>query len=479
MNRPQRRDVTAGTVTKVLLPVLYAGTSMRLLATLRASTDPAVREMAIALTAATAAASTLPPSVLDAFDDVLGDANYGRFLSQLGTVVAAGTAAGVMLRSSYPQAEAEPKVRVLRRGTLGSLLLMGAVFTRDRSVAAELQSPTDRIYHPTPALYWATFGVFMIGTAGETTRLAFRTSRLNSDVSLRVGLRCLGVGTMMLTGFYGQLVAAITARLLTSRGPAPVRGVPGQAIIGAASALAAVGATLPGLLWRARRTRQAIDDVHLGVALGPLWRSLQNHEPHDTAVTGGWRTPDVRLFRRVIEILDALDRVNTTYDPHGHLHAVAERVGKQFGLTTDDTDALRRAALVHYTTQHPISGHTGQPNRAAQAAPLTGPAEGDDFRKEARRLVRTTQYLVRSPLSARVARAVAPADHHERMNTMSNDHVDTPIAGCTCVAPSSQEAAWTEYAGGRAERDRFLADERARCPVHGAATHTGLSSAHN
>jgi len=54
-------DLTPGTITKVILPVIYAGASLRLLALLRESDDPAVREMGIALAAVAAAGSTLAP----------------------------------------------------------------------------------------------------------------------------------------------------------------------------------------------------------------------------------------------------------------------------------------------------------------------------------------------------------------------------------------------------------------------------------
>src|SRR5659263_552053 len=135
-------DATPSEIVKVILPVIYAGASLRLLALLRSSGDPAVREMGVALTAIAAAGSTLAPSVLDGIEDVCGDANYGRFFSQRGTVVAAGQGDAVMLRSSYRRDEAGAAVKARRRRMLGTLVVMGVIFSRDRSVAAELQVPS-------------------------------------------------------------------------------------------------------------------------------------------------------------------------------------------------------------------------------------------------------------------------------------------------------------------------------------------------
>jgi hypothetical protein len=128
VTRPLWADLTPGAISKAVLPVIYAGTSLRLLAVRRESQDPAVRDMGVALAATAAALSTLPAAALHTFEELFGDANYGRFLSQLGTVVAAGAGNGVILRSAYEPSEAHPRVRSRRQRMLGTLIIMTVLF---------------------------------------------------------------------------------------------------------------------------------------------------------------------------------------------------------------------------------------------------------------------------------------------------------------------------------------------------------------
>lgn len=467
-------EITAESITKVVLPIIYGGTSLTLLAVLRKSKDPAVREMGVALAATAAAGSTLPPSALATFEHVLGDANYGRFLSQLGTVVAAGAGNGVLVRSAYPHQDAEPKVRARHRRMLGTLALMGTLFARDRALAAELQLPTNHVYDPIPALYWVAFSDFMVEAAGETAQLALRASRLTRDESLRNGLRCLGAGTSILAGFYGQYAAGLIGRMVSDRFPGPLRGVPAQAIIGTGAAAVALGTSLPGVTWRLHKAWQAVHDARLCAALTPVWAPFAAAEPHNTLVVGRLRDHDVRLHRRVMETLDGLDRVASRRDPRGRFHEHAVQVGQQHNLTGDDLTALERAALVRYESDRPASlAEQDVDDLHGPAGPLTGGTVHPDYRHEARRLLQAARYLQHSPLPEAVATLVRTAmEQDERtypMATTTPDRAAADSPGCTCLERGTDEVGYLEYAVGRAACDKFIEDERAQCAVHGTA----------
>lgn len=465
------RNVTAGTITKIVLPVIYGGTSLRLLAVLRDSDDPAVRDMAVALAATAAASSTLPPSVLSTFQEVLGDANYARFLSQLGTVVAAGAGNGVLVRSAFPPEEADPHVQHRRHRMLGTLLVMGLLFAKDRSLAGELQVPTDRLYRPMPALYWVAFSNFMVAAAGDTARLAFRTSTVTRDEALRAGLRCVGAGTLVMSGFYGQQAAGITGRLITSRLPEPLRGVPAQAVIGGSAAVISIGTSLPGLAWRTRRWKRNITDMRMVTALESLWQSFRTDQPEVTLIVG-LRHPEVRLYRRVMETLDGLDRLGTHRDPTARIRAQAETVGEQQGLGPDDVTALARAALVRYAATQPVSldDELAGPSTAGDA-PLTGGEVDRDWRQEARRLLQTAAYLTAPALPDEVvAQAMTTDNFSEGKSDMATDQAafDEGSAGvCSCLEPGSDEVGYLEYAVGRADAAAFVDEEREHCALHG------------
>jgi len=469
VTRPLWADLTPGAISKAVLPVIYAGTSLRLLAVRRESQDPAVRDMGVALAATAAALSTLPAAALDTFEELFGDANYGRFLSQLGTVVAAGAGNGVILRSAYEPSEARPRVRSRRQRMLGTLIVMTVLFSRDHALAGELQLPTGRLYRPLPALYWVVFADFMILAAGETSWLALRTSRLTGDEFVRRGLRCVTVGTLILSGFYGQYAGGVVGRLISSRLPGPLRGVPAQAVIGTSAAVIAVGASLPGAMWRWRTLMQAVQDARACIRLDAMWRALRNTNPGNTLSVGSFRSPDVRLFRRVIEILGGLDQDALKRDPHRRFRTAAEGIRQEEGLSEDQVTALERAALSRYGAD--FDENVDGKHCEVRTVPLTGTAVSEDFREEARRLALTATYLRYSPLPNLIAQHVWEAAHQDKKRTVPTMPLqsDPPAPGpdCTCLARSSDEMGYLEYVGGRDESEKYLAEERARCPIHG------------
>jgi len=478
-----RTEVTPATITKVVLPVVYAGTGLRLLALLRERDDPAVREMGIALASAAAAGSTLPPAVLNGIEDLLGDANYGRFFSQLGTVIAAAYGDAVLLRSAYPPDQVGPKVRSRQRRMFSTLLLMSLLFARDRSTAAELQVPSDRLYTRFTATYWLIFAEFIVEAATEVGVLALRTSRLTQETSLRSGLRCVGAGALLMGGFYVQYAAGVAGRLACRHFPAPLRGVPAQAVLGVGTSLIAVGASLPGAMWRVRTLRGQFQDLRQGAALGPVWRHFRRDDPATTLSVGGLASPDVRLFRRVIETLDGLDRLASRRDPRGRVYALAADFARQYGMAGEDVTALQRAALIRYATDYPLEpdSHPGS-GQPATPVPLAAASVHADYREEARRLLQTRDYLRSSPLPWMVAQQVRQANtRYERTaGAMAaagtpdaedeQDRTDDLVVQCTCLPSDPDSVGYLEYALGRTECEKAIAEERRQCAVHGDAT---------
>jgi hypothetical protein len=471
-------------IVKVILPVIYGGASLRLLALLRSGrdpavrelgVDPAVRELGVALAAVAGGGSLIAPSVLDGIADLTGDANYGRFFSQVCTVVAAGQGQATLLRSAYPPNRAEAAVRARRLRMLGTLALMGALFSRDRAAAAELQIPTDRLYEPLPAAYWLSFTSSTMLTAGEVGRLALRASRTTEKDSVRVGMRTTAAGALLLAAFYAQYAAAITGRLVSPRFPGPVRGVPAQTIIGSAAALIALGASLPGAARRARAAPQHRRDARDSIALQPLWRELRRVRPQTERPVGtALSPPAVRLAGQVIAILDGLLRLTAEYDPEGRIFAAAEEVGRQRGLDAADVTALQRAALIRYAARC-ASGVKSDGEERWQDRDISsaGTAARQDFRKEARRLLRVKTFL-RSSFSE-LAETGGEADeiarsYHAHAVTQPWTPANNDREHCACLPTDSDSVGYLEYAVGRAEAEKALAEARSGCRVHGGAT---------
>lgn len=404
--------MTPGAIATVVLPFYYSGAALRLLALLRKSEDPAVREMGLALTSIAIGGSTLAPGALDSIEGLVGDANYGRFLSQVGTTVAAGLGNAVLLRTAYTPGQAEAKVLAGRRRMVNTLVLMTLLFARNRPVAAELQLPSERLYDPMTAAYWLVFSQFMVRSVGEVAYLTHQTSRLTHKESLRGGLRCTTVGAALLAGFYGQFAAGVAGRLVSHRLPPPLRGVPAQAVIGTAASAIVIGAGLECAVARLRKSKKYVQVAGTCVALGSIWRPFRKGVPDATLPVGLLRSPDLRLFRRVIETLDGIDRLESRRDPKGRIRELAEDVGRQYGLTAEDITALARAALIRYANLYP-QGDLDDGGVAAEGTDGAGPAIHADYRKEAPRLIQAGKYLRRSTLPHLVVERVRELDQQD------------------------------------------------------------------
>lgn len=302
-------------VARTLLPGFCAAAAFGLLRSVRNRSDLRGREIGVAVTAAAVASGTLAPTARRGIEALTGDANYGRFISQVGTAVAAAYGDSVMIRSARDHTESASEVRVRRRRMRRTLAAMAVLFTVNRPTASELQIPTPALYRPVTAAYWLVFSGFMAHTAAELAPLAYRTSKMAPQRSFRLGLGGVAAGATVIGVFYGQLFAGTAAGLGSQRVPEPLRGVHAQNVIQVGAAAIAIGACLPSTVVRWQATHLRIEDARTSIRLGPLWRHVRKGEPAVTLAVGLVGKPELRLLRRVVEIQAGFDRLASRQDP--------------------------------------------------------------------------------------------------------------------------------------------------------------------
>lgn len=405
MNRPASVDgAPVSWVARTLFPGFCAAAAFGLLRSVRNRSDLRGREIGVAVTAAAVASGTLAPTARRGIEAITGDANYGRFISQIGTAVAAAYGDSVMVRSARDHIDSESEVRKRRRRMRRTLAAMTVLFAVNRPTASELQIPTRALYRPVTAAYWLVFSGFMVRTTADLAPLAYRASAMAPERSFRLGLRFVASGAAMISLFYGQLFAGTTAGVASWWFPEPLRGVRGQNITQLGGAVTAVGACIPPLVARWQTVRPGIEDVWTSARLGSLWRHVRNGEPAVTLSVGLVGKPEVRLLRRVVEIQGEFDRLVSRQDPTSRLRGAAEEVGHEHGLDPGERGALHRAALLRYDIDHPCPLGQDRPSERGPVGEMfarTGRGL-TDFRREARQLLLVSRLLNRSPLPAEV-----------------------------------------------------------------------------
>ncbi len=411
MNRADSVDgAPVSRVARTLFPGFCAAAVFGLLRSVRNRSDLRGREIGVAVTAAALASGTLAPKARRGIEAITGDANYGRFISQVGTAVAAAYGDSVMVRSVRDPADVESEVHVRRRRMQTTLVAMTTLFALNRPTASELQLPSPALYRPLTAAYWLVFSGFMARTAAELAPLAHHTSKVLPEQSFRLGLRAVAGGSAVIGLFYAQLFAGTAAGAISRRGPEPLRGIQGQNVIQVGAALIAVGACTPPAVAQWQASRPRVNDAVLSVRLGPVWRRLRREAPAVTLAVGLFRNPELRLLRRVVEIRDGLDRLSVRRDPGNRLRAAAEEIGREHGLDVDECGALHRATLLQHYTDHPGPSRSGQRFSEGPAGEIFANNNRGltDFRREARQLLRVHHLLKRSCLPAAVVRRAFP-----------------------------------------------------------------------
>ena len=395
-----RRWLTASTLTAATLPVAAACAAVRAVAA-RGNASPAVRESAIATAATAVAIAVIPPATVDRLSAWTREPATAPLIAQLATATAASYGTAVLQRGLYPEPVAIAKVRLWRLYLRLTASAMVALFLWDRSTVSELREPTDRLFKSkVSACYWLAFAGHMAATAGEIASLGRKSSKSpGATGSTLAGVRMMRIGGTTMSCLYAQLVVGTVGRRVWRHAPRPFRGMPVLAGVTASGIVIASGASLAGVVLRAGRLRQMLSDSVVFLRLRPCWQLLVATDATQHApIAGGIGLADVRLHRRVIEMLDALDRLSATHDPLSQAGVHAAQVADGTDLTAEDQLAVARAALIVCGLARPGT------DEDAEAAPV---AESEaDFRREACQLLTAGRYVKTSTLPAAVAAAL-------------------------------------------------------------------------
>ncbi|GGM49545.1 hypothetical protein GCM10012275_20560 [Longimycelium tulufanense] len=202
--------------------------------------------------------------------------------------------------------------------------------------------------------------------------LCARYSRHATTRPLRIGLLLLAAGFASSTVFWSVLVLGF---LLTR---SPWLGALFPLNIGLTAWLMIAGVSLP-LLVQARRRWQ---DLRTFRRLGPLWQELVAAVPHvelPEPKESRWST-DLRLYRRVIEIRDAL-LVLRDYVDNGVVDA-ARAHARSAAPGSEDGGALTTACWLVIAEHAKANGATPRP--AGEAADTERTASDDEWAQEVR-----------------------------------------------------------------------------------------------
>lgn len=476
----RRPRLTASRLTAVTLPVAAASAVVRAVAA-RGNDSLAVREAAVATAATCAAIAVIPPAAVSRLASWSREPNAGPLVAQLATATAASYGTAVLQRGLYPERIAVRKVHTWRSYLHWTTVGMMGLFLLDRTTVAELREPSDRLFESkASAGYWVLFGGHMAMTSAEIARLGSRSSRLaGATGATRTGVQMMRVGGVAMSCLYSQLVVGVLGKQASDRFPRPARGLGVLAAVTGSGVVIVAGASVAGTLLRMRRSAQILSDTATLILLRRPWKLLiatdtTKHVP----VAGGLGSSDVRLQRRVIEMLDALDRLAATHDPAGSATALASQVVQTHGLAQADALPLIRAALVVLGLAKPGT------NDEAARAPMA--EADDDFRQEAGRLLKTGKYLRTSTLPAVLAeRLTRTADLYRSGRSEQGQPskglsmlfgvsaeacaaivaASTQPAGCTCA--NDAWAPIARYGMERAAFEEFMIELQQGCPQHG------------
>jgi hypothetical protein len=248
---------------------------------------------------------------------------------------------------SYPRQRATRLTRVsviTAAGVAAALILLfftGAPRpeTRDFWVAYMRQ--------PEIAAYRILFVAYIAFVLANVIFLALRYASVSSRPTMRIGLRLVAAG-----GVVGQFWVVLEA----ARVIAPLAGLPsppagaelaGRADIAVTIALIALGSTLPGWGHRLRIDEAVAWSMELRSLrrLYPLWNGLHDAAPEVMLTPPRSRLADLfdfqdvhfRLYRRVVEIRDALLLLNADAGPAG------DAPGGDFTAEVRSLESLARA----------------------------------------------------------------------------------------------------------------------------------------
>jgi hypothetical protein len=276
---------------------------------------------------------------------------------------------------------------------------------------------------PQTATFRIVYLAFLSFVLVQIARLTLSFAAMSARPSMRIGLRLVAAG-----GVIGQLwVALEVARALVPAfgGPRPPLATEtvGRVLVAVLVGLIALGSTLPS--WGPRlgvdEAPALIGDFISLQRLYPLWKTLGGLVPAVLLVTPRSRLAELldlrdmhfRLYRRVVEMRDAIVLVKRTSDPRSAELALA--IGREQGLPADELDVLVSAAQAASAVQRP--GRHREERRAEVEQVGPGPA---DFYAEVRWLERLARCHARSALLRRVLR---------RLESEESNLARGPLAG--------------------------------------------------
>ena len=295
----------------VPLALCWLGVVVRLAGLRHKRDNRAARWLCVAL-AALAASMTLQLAVVPPAVDALTTTGFDALASNCLTVLALAAARCTFLHMELPAPAAAPRARRWAVVALAVCAVMIALFATAPTNYPEYVARSHTA-SPVPVVSWQGY-VYVAYIASASAALAWaarRYARLAERLTLRLGLRLLGAGTAVTTGYAVARFAGMAAYDAGVR-----RSVLYGPLVGLLFRLAIV-LVLVGLALPVAGRRLGLDRVVRWVRLNhqyrllfPLWHALRTEFP-GIALDPSPRwlpfaEPDGVLYRRMIEIWDGL-----------------------------------------------------------------------------------------------------------------------------------------------------------------------------
>jgi hypothetical protein len=256
---------------------------------------------------------------------------------------------------------------------------------------------------PEVTAYWmvtiAYFGITLAALARLSLHYAGRAGRL----SLRIGLRVLGVGVALGVAYSLSKLAELAAAQLPYADAAQhAAATTGHVLLAVGAATMSVGLLIPALGPRLRAVERATRTYVALRRLRPLWETLWRANPDILLDSPPARWRDVlafrrlesRLYRRVIEIEDGLLALYPYVTDDIAHQALAAATGA--GLVGRDRDITVEACCLAVAAAAKRSGRG--PAAAASHTTASGTRGAADLASEAQLLRQLARVLRRSPV---------------------------------------------------------------------------------
>jgi hypothetical protein len=396
--------------------LLWAAVIGKLPAVRRRPNDPVLRGYWLAMLSLAGAVTVIIPPVQLAIDRASGVTDLALLLRHTLALCTGCAAQAFLLYSSYPQAQADPKVRRQVWALLATLLAMAALFWVGKAHHDEFDLLRGNTITWPVLLYWLLWLGYMGSALVNAARLLGRWARLSSgNVLLSRGLRLISVGAAIGLGYVGYHLVVLAA----SRFGWPPRHLLGdqqliiQGLTIASQLCLVVGLTMPA--WGPRvglpKLLRWVDQYRGLRRLYPLWRELCEAFPEVALEppTGVWRDRqrlrglEWRLPRRVGEMRDVQLRLRPYLD--SQVAEAAATLGRTAGLEGEELGAVVEAASL-------AAALDAKAHDQLRVAPVAaGPTDGDhgssvaaDLSSEVVRLMHVARAFTGSPLVAAAVR---------------------------------------------------------------------------